>query len=35
VLTFIALWISKETRGTSLDAIQDKSVTVAVETTSP
>ncbi len=35
VLTFMALWFSKETRDTSLDAIHNESVTVAVETTSP
>lgn len=36
VLTFIALWISKETRDTSMDGLEeDKKVTVGVETTSP
>ena len=35
VLTFIAIWLSKETRHTSLDTLEDKSATVAIETTSP
>lgn len=36
VLSFIALWLSKETRDLSLDSIEeDERVTVGVETTSP
>jgi len=35
VLTFLALWLSKETRDMSLDTLEDETVTVGVETTSP
>jgi cyanate permease len=35
VLTFIAIWLSKETRHTSLDSTHDTAVTVGIETTSP
>jgi len=34
-LTFIALWLSKETRDLSLDNFEDERVTIGVETTSP
>lgn len=35
VLTFVAIWLSKETRHASLDMLNDEIVTVSVETTSP
>ena len=35
VLTFIAIWLSKETRHTSLDTPEVESATVGIETTSP
>ena len=35
VVTFIAIWLSKETRHTSLDTLEDERVTVGIETTSP
>lgn len=33
--TFIALWISKETKHTNLDTLEDESATAGIETTSP
>ncbi len=35
VLTFIAIWLSKETRHTSLDTLEEEIATVGIETTSP
>ncbi|OMH31345.1 MFS transporter [Tersicoccus sp. Bi-70] len=35
VLTFIALWFTRETRHRDLDTLEDEAATVAVETTSP
>jgi MFS family permease len=35
VLTFIALCLSRETKHTNLDTLEDKKVTVGIETTSP
>jgi hypothetical protein len=35
VLTFIAIWLSRETRHTSLESFPDAVVTVGVETSSP
>ena len=35
LLTFIALWFSKETRHTSLDMVEERRTTVGIETTSP
>jgi MFS family permease len=35
MLTFIALWLSKETRYTSLDSVEEKSATAGIEITSP
>jgi metabolite-proton symporter len=35
VLTFIAIWLSKETRHTNLDTSEVESATVGIETTSP
>jgi len=35
LLTFIALWFSKETKHTNLDIIEERKATVGIETTSP
>jgi MFS family permease len=35
VLTFIALLLSRETKHTNLDTLEDKEATVGIETTSP
>ena len=35
VLTFVALCLSKETKHTNLDTLEDKKATVSIETTSP
>ena len=35
VLTFIAIWLAKETKHTRLDTLEDKSATVGIEITSP
>jgi cyanate permease len=35
VLTFIAVWLSKETRHTNLDTLKDERVTAGIEATSP
>lgn len=35
VLTFIALWFSKETKHTNLDIVEERRATVGIETTSP
>jgi MFS family permease len=34
-LTFIAIWLSKETRHTSLDTLEEEIATISIETTSP
>jgi len=34
-LTFIALWVTRETKHTSLDSLENETVAVGIETTSP